>query len=50
MKDAILYPPDGGEGVIPHPTKIEEMKNKGWVEKPVTKSKPKSQEKSDGKS
>ena len=35
MKKAIiLYPPSGGkEGVTPHPSKIEEMKAKGWVEK-----------------
>ncbi len=47
--DVMLYPPDGGEGVIPHPSKIEEMKEKGWVEKPVIK-KQKSEEKSNGKS
>jgi len=44
-KQVILYPPNGGEGVIPHPSKIEEMKAKGWAEKsePVIKSKSKEQ-------
>jgi hypothetical protein len=44
-KEVILYPPTGGEGVIPHPSKIEEMKAKGWSEKskPVIKSKSKEQ-------
>ena len=50
MKNDIkLYPPTGGEGVIPHPSKIEEMKKKGWVEKPVI-VKQKSEGKSNGKS
>ncbi len=47
MKQIILYPPNGGkEGVIPHPSKIEEMKAKGWTEKvkPVIKSKSKEQD------
>jgi len=50
-KEVILYPPAGGEGVIPHPSKIEEMKAKGWAEKskPVIK-KSKLEEKSNGKS
>lgn len=30
-----LYPPGGGEPIEPHPTKIEEMKEKGWTEKPI---------------
>jgi len=46
MKTVTLYPPEGGEGVIPHPSKVEEMKAKGWVLKPITKNK----EKDDGKS
>ena len=33
-KQVILYPPNGGkDGVTPHPSKIEEMKANGWVEK-----------------
>ena len=48
-KQVILYPPSGGkEGVTPHPSKIEEMKAKGWAEKSKTKTKVKEQE--DGKS
>jgi len=38
MKDIILYPPNGGkDGVTPHPSKVEEMKANGWVEKSVSK-------------
>ncbi len=49
MKAIILYSPNGGkDGVTPHPSKIEEMKAKGWTEKSKTKSKVKEQE--DGKS
>ncbi len=49
MKQVILYPPNGGnKGVTPHPSKVEEMKAKGWAEKPETKSKVK--EKDNGKS
>jgi len=50
MKNVILYPPNGGEGVIPHPSKIEEMKNAGWTEKAKPVNKSKSKEQSDGKS
>lgn len=48
--DVKLYPPNGGEedAVIPHPSKVEDMKANGWVEKPVSKSK--SKEKSNGES
>ena len=49
----ILYPPNGGkDGVTPHPSKIEEMKAKGWAEKSITKTKTKvnTTEKEDGKS
>ena len=51
-KEVILYPPNGeSKGVIPHPSKIEEMKAKGWTEKskPIIK-KSKLEEKSNGKS
>lgn len=49
MKAVILYPPNGGtKGVTPHPSKIEEMKAKGWAEKSEQKSKVK--ENQDGKS
>tara|TARA_R110000787_G_C13304524_1_gene434858 strand:+ start:49 stop:201 length:153 start_codon:yes stop_codon:yes gene_type:complete len=47
-KEIKLYPPQGGGAVIPHPSKVDEMKANGWVEKPVSKTK--SKEKSDGKS
>ena len=51
MKDIILYPPNGGkDGVTPHPSKIEEMKAKGWTEKSETKSKETVKEKGNGKS
>jgi hypothetical protein len=53
MKTVILYPPNGDkEGVTPHPSKIEEMKAKGWAEKSITKTKTKvnTTEKEDGKS
>jgi hypothetical protein len=49
MKAVILYPPDGGkEGVIPHASKVEEMKAKGWIVKSKTKLKVK--ENDNGKS
>jgi hypothetical protein len=49
MKAVILYSPSGDkDGVTPHPSKIEEMKAKGWAEKSKTKTKVK--EKEDGKS
>ena len=35
-----LYPPGGGTPIIPHPTKIDGMKAKGWTESPA-KAKPK---------
>lgn len=35
-----LYPPGGGMPIIPHPTKIEEMKRKGWTESESKKAKP----------
>jgi|TARA_R110000803_G_scaffold115665_1_gene184179 hypothetical protein len=48
-KDVKLYPPSGGSDyIIPHPSKVEQMKQNGWVEKPVTKTM--SKEKSHGKS
>ena len=47
-KEIKLYPPQGGDAVIPHPSKVDEMKANGWVEKPVTKTM--SKEKSHGKS
>ena len=50
IKVVKLYPPKGGEAVIPHPTKVEWMKANGWVEKPVVKTKTMSKEKSNGKS
>jgi hypothetical protein len=54
MKNAIiLYHPKGGkDGVTPHPSKIEEMKAKGWAEKSETKSKSKTivKEQDNGKS
>jgi hypothetical protein len=52
MKQAIiLYPPNGGkDGVTPHPSKIEEMKAKGWAEKSKTKTKTKVKEQDDGNS
>ena len=46
MKKVTLYPPEGGEGVTPHPSKVEEMKKFGWVLKPLIKKK----EKDNGKS
>lgn len=39
MKRVKLYPPGGGEPVIPHPSQVENMKANGWSEKPA---KPKS--------
>ena len=48
-KEIILYPPNGGEGVTPHPSKIEEMKANGWTDKSVSKN-VKVKEKEDGKS
>ena len=51
MKQVILYPPNGGEGIIPHPTKVEYLKSKGWVEEqPATKKVKKVKEKDDGES
>ena len=48
-KEIKLYPPKGGEPVIPHPSKVDEMMANGWVVKqPVVKTM--SKEKSDGKS
>jgi hypothetical protein len=50
MKQVILYPPIGDKiGVTPHPSKIEEMKANGWIEKSDNK-KVKIKEKKDGKS
>jgi hypothetical protein len=47
----VLYPPNGDkEGVTPHPSKIEEMKAKGWAEKSKTKTKTKVKEQDDGNS
>jgi len=47
--DVKLYPSNGGDDyIIPHPSKVEFLKQNGWVEKPVTTTK--SKEKSDGKS
>ncbi len=49
-KQVILYPPSGSKvGVTPHPTQIEKMKAKGWVEKSDNK-KVKVKENTDGKS
>ncbi len=49
MKAVILYSPNGDkDGVTPHPSKVEEMKAKGWTEKSKTNTKVK--EKEDGKS
>jgi hypothetical protein len=49
-KQVILYQPNGGkEGVTPHPSKIEEMKANGWIEKSDNK-KVKVKENKDGKS
>jgi hypothetical protein len=49
MKEVILYPPNGGlEGVIPHPTKIEAMKKKGWTEEQSVNKEIKSKEKDHG--
>lgn len=50
MKEVILYPPNGGEGVTPHPSKIEEMKNMGWAEKAKPATKSKLMEKNNGES
>jgi hypothetical protein len=50
MKQVILYPPNGDKiGVTPHPSKIEEMKANGWIEKSDNK-KVKIKEKENGKS
>ena len=36
MAQIKLYPPNGiGEPVIPHPAKVEQMKQNGWTEKPA---------------
>lgn len=35
MKEILLYPPDGGDAVKPHPSKVEQMKNAGWSEAPA---------------
>jgi len=49
QKEIILYPPNGGKiGVTPHPSKIEEMKAKGWAVK--SEKKKKSKENKDGNS
>jgi hypothetical protein len=51
MKEVILYPPNGGEGVTPHPSKIEEMKGYGWTDKgEAVAKKSKSTEKTNGES
>jgi hypothetical protein len=51
MKAVVLYSPNGDkEGVTPHPSKIEEMKAKGWAEKSITKTKVNTTEQEDGKS
>jgi len=42
-----LYPPGGGMPIIPHPTKVEEMKVQGWTEDQPKKVKPKSKPKSE---
>tara|TARA_R110000824_G_scaffold66023_4_gene171614 strand:+ start:1765 stop:1920 length:156 start_codon:yes stop_codon:yes gene_type:complete len=48
-KELKLYHPKAGDNyVIPHPSKVEQMKHNGWVEKPVIKTM--SKEKSHGKS
>ena len=49
-KDVKLYPSNGGDDfIIAHPSKVEFLKQNGWVEKqPVTTTK--SKEKSHGKS
>lgn len=45
MKSIKLYPPKGkGDPIIPHPSKVEEMKEKGWREKPSKTFKPKRSE------
>lgn len=41
-----LYPPNGGEPIIPHPTKVEEMIAQGWTREPK-KAKPKHKPKED---
>ena len=54
MKKAIVlyHPSDKENGVTPHPSKIEEMKAKGWAEKSETKTKTKTivKEQDNGKS
>lgn len=42
-----MYPPNGGEPIIPHPTKIEEYKAKGWTFEPPKKAKLKTKLKED---
>lgn len=39
MKKIKLYPPGGGEPVIPHPSMVEAMKANGWTEKQVKQPK-----------
>lgn len=39
-----LYPPAGGDPVIPHPAKVEEMKAKGYTEKDPKAKQPKKAE------
>ena len=32
MKHIKVYPPNGGPGITPHPSKVSEMLAKGWKE------------------
>lgn len=39
MSENLLYPPNGGDPVKAHPSKVDEMKNAGWTKSPA-KAKP----------
>lgn len=35
-----MYPPGGGDPIIPHPTKIADYESKGWTFEPKKPAKP----------
>jgi|GEM_PF-5927895 hypothetical protein len=41
MRENLLYPPNGGDPVKAHPSKVDEMKSAGWLEAPAKSTKTK---------
>ena len=39
MKNLEMYPPKGKVPVFVHPSRVEQMKEQGWTDKPVKKTK-----------